>query len=124
MDGKKFRLRGSAPGGGDKRNNKFKNFGFIAILILFGLIIFAAFSQPSTLKDVPYSQVISEANSGKISEIIVNGNQLLITPKGESKPTEKSFKEEGSSIYEQGLQQGKVSLTNKPRSDTGNVWLT
>ena len=101
MDKKQFRLGGN-PGGSDKRN-RFKGFGFIALLILFGLVIYTAFNQPSQLKEVPFSQVVSDANSNKISKITIKGNQLEITPKGESKPTEKSFKEEDSTIYQQGL---------------------
>ncbi len=121
MDKKQFRIGGN-PGGGNKRSY-FKNFGFVALLILFGLVIYAAFSQPSSLKEVPFSQVISDANDGEIQKIQVNGNQLLVTPKGETKPTEKSFKEEGASIYQQGLQQGKVEIVNKPNGGGSNLWV-
>src|SRR3990167_8263179 len=121
MDNKKqFRLGG---GGGGEKRNRFKNFGFLALLILFALVIYAAFNQPSKLKEVPFSQVVSESNSGNIQKIQVNGNELLITPKGQSKPTEKSFKEEGSSIYQQGLAQGKVEIVNKPGSSGGSFWV-
>jgi len=94
----------------------------MALLILFGLVIYAAFNQPNQLKEVPFSQVISNANSDKISKITIKGNQLEITPKGESKPTEKSFKEESSTIYQQGLLQGKVEIVNKPGGNGGNLW--
>jgi len=121
MDGKQFRLK-SGGGGGGKRN-RFKNAGFIALLVLFALIIFAAFNQPSNLKSVPFSQVVEQANRGDIKSITVNGEELEVTPKGQDKATEKSFKEPGSSIYEQGLKQGKVELVNKPQSDSGNFWV-
>jgi len=122
MDNKKqFRLSGG--GGGNEKSSRFKNFGFAALLILFGLIIYAAFNQPSQLKEVPISQVISDANAGKIAKINIKGTQLDVTPQGETKPTEKAFKEEGSTIYQQGLQQGKVEIVNKPSSSGGNVWM-
>jgi cell division protease FtsH len=120
MDKKQFRM--SSGGGGDQRRNRFKNAGFIALLILFGLIIYAAFNQPSSLKDVPFSQVVQDSNSGKIKRIEVSNNELIITPKTETKPTLRSFKEDGSSIYEQGLQQGKVELVNKPKSND-SLWV-
>jgi cell division protease FtsH len=123
MDGKQFRLRSGGGSGGNNKRNRFKNAGFIALLILFGLIIFAAFNQPSNLKSVPFSQVVEQANNGDIKRIVVNGEELDVTPKGQDKPTEKSFKEPGSSIYEQGLKQGKVELVNKPQSDSGNFWV-
>lgn len=121
MDRKQFRL---GDGGGSRgRSNRFKNAGFIALVILFGMVVYAAFNQPSQLKEVPFSQVISDANGGKVKQITVNNNELDVTPMGQNHPTEKAFKEEGSSIYEQGLKQGKVSLTNKPSSSNGNAWL-
>jgi cell division protease FtsH len=121
MDRKQFRL---GDGGGSRgRNNRFKNAGFIALVVLFGMVVYAAFNQPSQLKEVPFSQVISQANSGKIKQITVNNNELDVTPAGQDHATEKTFKEEGSSIYEQGLKQGKVSLTNKPASGSNSTWL-
>jgi cell division protease FtsH len=121
MDGKKqFRLSG---GGGSEKGGRFKNFGFAALLILFGIVIYAAFNQPSHLKEVPFSQVVSDANSGKIAKITIKGNELDVTPQGEAKPTEKSFKEESSTIYQQGLQQGKVEIVNKPSASGGNFWM-
>ena len=124
MDNKKqFRLSGSGGGGNEKRN-RFKNFGFMALIILFGLVIYAAFNQPSHLKEVSFSQVVSDANAGKIAKITIKGNELDVTPQGETKPTEKSFKEEGSTIYQQGLQQGKVEVNNKPGGGNNSIWLT
>ncbi|OGL34729.1 cell division protein FtsH [Candidatus Saccharibacteria bacterium RIFCSPHIGHO2_12_FULL_47_16b] len=88
------------------------------------MIFFAAFRQPTQLKEVPFSQVISDANAGKIKSITINGDELQITRQNQTKPTEKSFKEGGSSIFEQGLQQGKVELSNKPGGGGNSFWLT
>ena len=120
MEKKPFRLSGGRGDGGRKH---FKNAGFIALVILFGLIVYAAVNQPSQLQTVPFSQVISDANSGRIKEIVVSGDQELdITPVGQNHATEKSFKEAGSSIYEQGLKQGKVTVENKPESNGNSLW--
>jgi cell division protease FtsH len=121
MEKKPFRMGGRR---GDGGRNHFKNAGFVALLVLFGLIIYAAVNTPSQLKTVPFSQVVSQANEGKIQTITVKGDELEITPKGASKPTEKSFKESGSSIFEQGLKQGKTTIYNEPSSDSGNAWLS
>src|SRR5689334_6021958 len=101
MDKKPFKINQS--GGGNKRKRNFKNAGFVALLMLFGLIIFTATSKPNTLTDASYSDVIKRANNGEIAKIEIAGEQLSITKKGDTKPTEKSRKEAGSSIYEQGL---------------------
>lgn len=119
MDKKPFRTN-QIPGNGGKRS--FKNIGFFALIILTGLIIFSAYSQPTSLKDVPFSEVVSRANNGEISKITIEGNSLEITPKGESKPTEKSYKEAGSSIYEQGLSNRDVTVEPKPESNAGSTW--
>ncbi|HEX5394891.1 MAG TPA: ATP-dependent zinc metalloprotease FtsH [Candidatus Saccharimonadales bacterium] len=122
MEKKPFRLSGGKPGG-NNRMNKWKNLGFVVIILLFGLVIWSAFNQPSSLDTVPYSQAISDANNGKTKNITIQGDTLLITPKGEDKPTQKSVKEPGSSIYEQGLQQGKTEVTVKPSSGGSNsIW--
>lgn len=91
-------------------------------MAIVGLMLYAGFHQPSKLQSVPFSQVISDANNGKIKQIVVNGNQLEITPAGQTKPTQQSVKEANSSIYEQGLQQGKVELTNKDSNKGGGLW--
>ena len=123
MDNNKKQFRLGGGGSGSEKSSRFKNFGFATLLILFGLVIYAAFNQPSQLKEVPFSQVVNDANSGKLAKITIKGNQLDVTPLGAAKPTEKSFKEEGSTIYQQGLQQGKVEIVNKPSSSGGNIWM-
>lgn len=120
MDKKPFKRSGNRK---DYSQNKgFKSAGFVALIILMGLITFAAFNQPSKLKEVPFSEVISQANNGEISYITVTGNELEVTKKGEDKATITSRKEPGSSIYEQGLEQGKTTVNIKPESTSGSTW--
>lgn len=120
MNNKPFKIRGRGP---KKQNRNYKNAGFVALLILFGLIVYTSLNQPSSLKDVSYSDVIKRANSGQIQKIEISGDELTVTPKGESKPTEKSRKEAGSSIYEQGLNKdANVEVDNKAESNGGVFW--
>lgn len=120
MDKKSFRAKKQLPGGGRQR---FKNAGFIALVILIGLIVYASMSQPTQLKSVAFSDVINRANKGEISKITIKGSSLEVTKKGESKPTEKSNKEEGSSIYEQGLKNRDVEVDIKSNSGGSGFWL-
>src|SRR3990167_3262324 len=122
MDKKQFRLAGGGSSGSN-RYSRWKNIGFAALIILFGLIVWSAFNQPSELKTVAFSQVVSDANGGKTQKITIEGDELEVTLKGESEPTQKSFKEPGSSIYEQGLEQGKTEVAVKPDSGgTNSIW--
>jgi len=121
MDNKPF--KSSQKPGGNKRAGM-KNAGFIAILVLFGLIIFASVRQPDTLKNVAFSDVITRANKGEIKKITIKGNNLTVTPKDSDKPTEKSYKEAGSSIYEQGLTNRSVEVDPQAESNGSSFWLS
>jgi cell division protease FtsH len=99
-------------------------FWIIIASIVLGLILF--YSPQQKLQDVAFSDVIRRANAGEISKIEIEGNNLLITPsdqKDGGKPTQKSYKEGGSSIYEQGLSQNaSVEVAVKEPSDFGGVF--
>ena len=118
MDSKKS-FRGSMGSKNGKRG--FRNFGFIALLILFGLIIFAAYAQPSSFKTIPFTQVVEEANQGQYQKIEVKGNELTITKKGEDSATLKSFKDPAASLKEEGLDSNKVEVSYKSESSTGST---
>jgi cell division protease FtsH len=98
---------------------------FWLILIVGVLVIVAITTQQDGLKSVSFSDVITRANKGEISKIEIQGNDMKITPKGQDHPTEKSYKEGGSSIYEQGLKSDSgTEVAVDQVSDTGNVVLT
>ncbi len=120
MSNKPFRIKGNGP---KKPNRHYKNAGFVALLLLFGLIIYASTAQPSSLKEVAYSDVINRANKGEIKQIEISGNELKITKKDDDKASEKSLKEASSSIYEQGLNKdAPVVIVNKPESNSSAFW--
>ena len=115
MDKKPFKL---SPKSGDNKKRGLKNAGFVALVILTGLIIFAAYGQPSTLKDVSFSEVVKSANAGEVQKISIEGNDLEITKKGESKPTEKSRKEPKTNIYKKKITNRNVEIDVKSNSNT------
>jgi cell division protease FtsH len=98
---------------------------FWAVIAVLALILWAAYFPRQDLKDVAFSDIIRQANNGEIAKIEVNGNELLITPFSDldkGHPTERSYKEDGSSIYEQGLHQDtKAQVDIKKPSDTGST---
>ncbi len=96
-----------------KNNRKgFRTFGFIALITLFALVILASYNQPNSLKQIPFSEVVTKANQGKLSEIVVsgNGNEMTITEKGKKDPTLKSFKDPSASLKDEGLNTSKVTV--------------
>lgn len=97
---------------------------FWAIIIMAVLTVFAVVAPHEQLKDVPISQVIDQANQGKISKIEGSGNDLKVTPKGEDKPTEKSYVTGGVStlLREDTLnEEAKKTLSDTPPSQTGET---
>ena len=119
MNEKPFKLNPKQGGPGRKG---LKNIGFVALVILTGLIIFAAYGQPSNLKSVPLSEVVKSANAGEVQKITVKGDELEITKKGENTASIKSRKDPSSSIYEQGLTNKDVEIEVKPESNASSTW--
>lgn len=111
-----------------KRPNQSKNSWlrktlFFAVIGFFVLSFIAVLFPQDNLKSVAFSDVIRRANNGEISKIEIQGSDIHVTPKGQDKATEKSYKESGSSIYEQGLKQGSTEVTVKPPSEAeGAMW--
>jgi len=96
---------------------------FWAILVFLVLTVIALTTPQTNLKEVAISDVISRANQGEIDKIEIQGNDVKVTPEGQSEPKEKSVKEANSSIYEQGLEQGKTEVKIVPPSETGaTLW--
>ena len=107
-----------------KASNAIRLSLFWALLVFISLIAFAMMTPDKNLKEVSISSVINRANKGEIKKIEVQGNDLKVTPKGKKDPTERSTKEGGSSIYEQGLKQNTgTEVSVQPPSETGaTLW--
>lgn len=101
-----------------------RNTLFWAILVLFALIAIGLATPKDKLKSVPFSDVITRANDGKITKLQIEGNDIKVTPDGKKEATEKSYKEEGSSIYEQGLSHDAdvVVEVKEPSSTSSTIW--
>jgi cell division protease FtsH len=122
MDKNRFRM---SKKGGDPKKRSMKNVGFVALLVLIGLIVFASYGNQPKLQELPLSQVISQANNGEYKKITITGNEEIeVTKKGEDKPSIKSSKETTTNIYDQGLKrdvQG-LEVDPQPASNSGSVW--
>lgn len=108
-----------------KNNNSWIRKSLFFAVIAFFILSFAAVLFPQQdLKDVAFSDVLRRANNGEISKLEIQGSDIYVTPKGQDKATEKSYKESGSSIYEQGLDRDSaVEVAVKAPSNTeGAIW--
>ena len=105
-----------------KMSNAIRLSLFWAILIFTTLAVWAIASPNTELKTVPITDVINRANEGKITKIEIQGDEVRVTPQGQTEATEKSTKESGSNLYEQGLKEGKTQIEVKPLSDNSTFW--
>jgi cell division protease FtsH len=120
MDNGKKNFR-PANGRGNNSRKGMRNAGFVALIILFGLIVWAAIGQGSNMQSTSLSTAIRDSNSGKYSKIEVNGNELTITKKGDKQATVKSYKDQNASLKEEGFDLNKVEVSYKPQSSTGST---
>jgi len=98
---------------------------FWAVIVLITLAGWALMSPHSSLKDVPISQVITDANDGKLAKIEGQDGDLTITKKGESEPSEKSYIQGGvSSLLKDDLlsKGGKQVVSDKPTDGTSTAF--
>lgn len=121
MDPKKP-FRAKKPVGGRGGRNNLKNAGFIAMLILIGAVVFSAYNQPTKLQELPYSQVVSEANEGKYDKMTISGSKVEVTEKDKENPTIESQKDPNSTVAEDGIEPGKVQISYETPTEGGGVW--
>jgi len=118
MDKKSFKNSKNAKG----TPKGIKRVGFIAMIVLVALIIFAAYGQSGGLKKISTSTAISQANSGQYSKILKSGNELKITKKGDKQPTLQTYIDQDSSLKDEGFNTSKFELENTPATSGGSVW--
>ena len=117
---KPFRVTNQKNGSGRRG---LKNVGFIALIILIGMIIFASRLQPTGQKEVSLTDAVQASNRGEYSSIVVNGNELLITKKGEQAASLKAFTEPNATLKDEGFDYSKVDIKSKPASSGTPAWL-
>lgn len=107
-----------------KMNNMIKVGIFWTIIVLAIVAVVALTSGDGDLKAVPISEVISQANEGKVSRIEGSGNNLEVTLKGEDLPTEKSYLQGGAStLLKDSLlnKEAQAVVNDKAPSEVGNT---
>ena len=100
-----------------------RNAGFIALIVLLLLVVYSAFNQPSTLKTIPITTAIKNANAGDYNKFQISGNEIQITPKGKSKATLKTYEEPNANLKTEGLNYSKVTISANAESSSSSTWL-
>ncbi len=115
-------MAATAPSPKKKPSNVLRLTIFWILIVLWAILIYAFTVPQNRLEEVPISQVIEQANNGEISKIVVEGNELTVTPKDSEDPTQRSTKEAGGTLYDQGLEtDSPVTVQVKTPSATGDI---
>jgi cell division protease FtsH len=108
-----------------KKNANWKNFVIYGLVFVFLAFILMGFNQP-TLTDtttIPLSQAVKDSKDGKVKEIVVYDNKLVLT---EGTKKLQAYKEPGSDIYtlfkDAGVDLGKITVTVNDKT-TMNNWM-
>ena len=108
-----------------KTKFSWKNFFLYSTLIVCALFVFSALNASTEdKKTVPLSQVVSEVKNGKVSQITITADKLIVTEKDGK--VFQAIKEPGSNIYtlfkDAGISLGDAKVTVK--DDTAfNSWI-
>jgi cell division protease FtsH len=106
------------------RSRAIKNIVFVSLLVLVGLVIVAASNQSTSLKEIPLTQAVQNANAGDYSKITVSGNEIDIIKRGDTAATLKAFTEPNATLKDEGLDYTKVAIVAKDASSNYATWLT
>ena len=109
-----------SPRTGNTKN--YRTIIFFILVAIFGLLVFGSMGSTTKLKEVPFSQVVSRANNGEIKKLEIVCNDIKVTIKDQDKATERSTKEAGSSIYEQGLTNRDVDVSVSNPNCESSAW--
>jgi len=103
-----------------------KNAGFVALLVLIGLIVYAAANQQSNIPSIPITQAVREANAGEYKKIVVSGNQVDIFRKDNNgqRPNNKTYLEPNATLKDEGFNLSKVEVDTTPQSTGSSAWVS
>jgi cell division protease FtsH len=101
-----------------------KNAGFIALIIIFGLIIVWNLGQKTT-KEIPLTDAVKQETAGQYQKITVSGNELDIATKTDNvnHPSLTTHIDPNATLKDQGFDLKKVQVQYKPESAGGSAWV-
>lgn len=94
-----------------KRSNRIRTFLTVTLVLLIILAVAGGSMNKERLKkedEIPFNTFIEDVNSGKVSKVKEDGQKMIITEKGQDKPTKYAILPQGASATEQGFDYHKV----------------
>lgn len=96
---------------------------FWIIVLVIGALFIQSLNK-GNLKEVSISDVITRANKGEIKKLQIQDNEVKVTKVNEENPSEVSYKDPASNLFDQGLNKdAKVEVSVLPKSNSGSLLL-
>ena len=99
-----------------------RNLGFIAVVMLFVLLVLALVGVDDDTRQVSLSEVVEKVNDGQIEELVIDGNEIRAIPIDEDEPELITYREEGVGISEYGIDVSAVTVTTEDPTDSGQLF--
>jgi|GEM_PF-2061156 len=96
-----------------------RSVAIIGSIVIIAVALVASFARTnkdaaSDLKDISFSKVVDYNLKGEIKRIEIKGDELIITKKGDTKPSLRSHKPQGTSLYDHGIDSRTVEINVRP----------
>ncbi|TXG76148.1 ATP-dependent metallopeptidase FtsH/Yme1/Tma family protein [Patescibacteria group bacterium] len=109
--------------GGRPKGSIAKNIAFVVLLVLVGMAIWGGSANTDKPAEMPFSEVVRQANAGEIQKIVIAGDEIKVfRNKSDETPSNIPRKEAASSIYEQGLTNEEVIVEVGKADTSGDLW--
>lgn len=104
--------------------NQSRNLGFIALIVVFVLIVLALSNTTEETQDASFSEVVRQIDQGNIEEVVVEGSKVTAVPFDEEVPRFVTFREDPSlSITDYGIDPSEVDVTvEDPTAGSSRMW--
>ncbi|HSX14828.1 MAG TPA: ATP-dependent zinc metalloprotease FtsH [Candidatus Saccharimonadales bacterium] len=99
-----------------------RKFWFLMVALLAVAVLLVVSVSPVKTENVSLSQVIDEANSGKVDKIEVDGDKLTVVLKDAAAPKQVAYKEDSANLTDYGIDYHKVTIdTKNPTTSGGRI---
>lgn len=104
-------------------SNKIRTAIFVTLIAIFGIVALTLGNSAQDLEKTTISSVISRANNGEISKLVVTAEKVEVTKTGDEDPTEYAIRDTSGSLQEQGLTNADVELEFENAQGGSAFWL-
>lgn len=101
-----------------------RNLGFIAVIVVFALIVLALANTGGNAEKTSISEVVRQIKNNQIEEVVVEGNKITAVPKNDNASDLVAYREDPTvSITEYGINPSEVTVKINNPADSSGRWV-